>query len=374
MVPYNNYSTFAGPFSIISSKTTQLMVQTGNASRTIRLPGMQVNSAKNVHKIMILVDDQNLGMIDKINLHREWGYQIIYILTDSPAIKAQFQYRSRVYSIRANIRSLLRHDIVDEIVCCVSELPDDVLKDLASISRQFGVSLLLLPAIQNSGLLSTRFTYIGTLPFNTLVTTPRRRLAYSLKTVAEAVIAMGALVFLSPFLLIVVAMVRFTSKGPVIFKQLRVGLRGRKFYIYKFRTMVTDAEKLKAALMDLNESDGPAFKIKNDPRITPVGHFLRKTGLDEIPQLINVIRGEMTLIGPRPMLPSEVNVQEEWQLKRLSVKPGITCSWQVLPKRNSVPFDHWMKLDRDYVENWSVRNDIRIFFRTIKSMFAARGM
>jgi exopolysaccharide biosynthesis polyprenyl glycosylphosphotransferase len=350
------------------------MVQTGNISRSIRLPGIQVNSPKNVRKIMILIDDNNLGLLDKINLHREWGYQIIYILTDSPAIKAQFQYRSRVYSIRANIRSLLRHDIVDEIVCCVSELPENLLKDLASISRQFGVSLLLLPSIQNSGLLSTRFQYIGTLPFNTLETTPRRRLAYHLKTVAEALFACVALIIFSPFLLLIVAMIKFTSKGPLIFKQLRVGIRGRKFYIYKFRTMVTNAEKLKAALMDMNESDGPAFKIRNDPRITPVGHFLRKTGLDEIPQLINVIRGEMSLIGPRPMLPGEVNAQEEWQLKRLSVKPGITCSWQVLPQRNSVPFDHWMKLDRDYVENWSLRNDIRIFFRTIRSMFAARGM
>jgi lipopolysaccharide/colanic/teichoic acid biosynthesis glycosyltransferase len=138
--------------------------------------------------------------------------------------------------------------------------------------------------------------------------------------------------------------------------------------------MVTNAEKLKEALMDLNESDGPAFKIRNDPRITPVGRVLRKTGLDELPQLLNVIRGEMSLIGPRPMLPSEVNVQEEWHLKRLSVKPGITCSWQVLPGRNNVPFEQWMRLDRDYVENWSLQNDVGIFFRTIKSMFAARGL
>jgi len=350
------------------------MVQTDNTSKSVRFPGMQVNAARNVHKIMILVDDFNLGILDKINLHRDWGYQVIYILTDSPAIKAQFQYRSRIYSIKANIRSLLRHDIVDEIVCCVSALPDETLKDLSAISRQFGVSLLLLPSIQNSGLLSTRYSYIGAIPFNTLETTPRRRLAYNLKTMAESVFALSALLLLSPFLLLIVAIVRFTSRGPIIFKQLRVGVRGRKFYIYKFRTMVTDAEKLKAALMELNESDGPAFKIRNDPRITPVGHLLRKTGLDELPQLINVIRGEMSLIGPRPMLPSEVNVQEEWHLKRLSVKPGITCSWQVLPGRNNVPFEQWMRLDRDYVENWSIRNDVAIFFRTIKSMFAARGL
>ncbi len=126
--------------------------------------------------------------------------------------------------------------------------------------------------------------------------------------------------------------------------------------------------------MEFNESDGPAFKIKNDPRITRIGGFLRKTGLDEIPQLINVIRGEMSLIGPRPMLPNEVTAQEEWHLKRMSVKPGISCSWQVQPSRNSVTFEQWMRLDRDYVENWSIFTDIKLIFRTIKSIFAARGL
>ncbi len=199
-------------------------------------------------------------------------------------------------------------------------------------------------------------------------------MSYTLKTGMEMFMASVALLILSPFLAVVALMIKTTSRGPVIFKQLRVGIRGRKFYIYKFRTMVCNAEKLKAALMEFNESDGPAFKIKNDPRITKIGRFLRKTGLDEIPQLINVIRGEMSLIGPRPMLPNEVTAQEEWHLKRMSVKPGISCSWQVQPFRNSVTFEQWMRLDRDYVENWSILTDIKLIFRTIKSMFAARGL
>jgi len=323
---------------------------------------------------MIIVDEHNLGIVEKINYHREWGYQIIYILTDSAAIKAQFHYRSRVYSIKANIRSLLRHDIVDEIVCCVSELPEGYLIELSGICRQFGVSLLSMPSVCNSGLLSSSLTHIGTFSFNTLETTPRNRLSYALKTGMEVVMASLALFILAPFLAVIALLIRTTSNGPVIFKQLRVGIRGRKFYIYKFRTMVSNAEKLKAALMDFNESDGPAFKIRNDPRITKIGRFLRKTGLDEIPQLINVIRGEMSLIGPRPMLPSEVNAQEDWQLKRMSVKPGISCSWQVQPLRNNVSFEQWMLLDRQYVENWSIFTDVKLIFRTIKSMFAARGL
>lgn len=350
------------------------MVYSENKIRPAKFSGVSGSSIRNMHKIMILVDDHNLGIIEKINYHREWGFQIIYILTDSAAIKAQFQYRSRVYSIKANIRSLLRHDIVDEIVCCVSALPEGYLKELSDICRQFGVSLLALPSVNNSGLLSPSITYIGTLPFNTLETTPRNRVSYTLKTAVEVILASAALLILSPFLAGVALMIKTTSRGPVIFKQLRVGIRGRKFYIYKFRTMVCNAEKLKAALMEFNESDGPAFKIKNDPRITRIGRFLRKTGLDEIPQLINVIRGEMSLIGPRPMLPNEVTAQEEWHLKRMSVKPGISCSWQVQPFRNSVTFEQWMRLDRDYVENWSILTDVKLVLRTIRSIFAARGM
>jgi exopolysaccharide biosynthesis polyprenyl glycosylphosphotransferase len=350
------------------------MLYSENKIRPAKFTGVSGSSVRNMHKIMIIVDDQNLGIVEKINYHREWGFQIIYILTDSTAIKAQFQYRSRIYSMKANIRSLLRHDIVDEIVCCVSSLPEGYLKELSEICRQFGVSLLGLPSVDNSGLLSPVLTYIGTLPFNTLETTPRNRLSYTMKTSMEIFMASAALLILSPFLSVVALLIKTTSRGPVIFKQLRVGIRGRKFYIYKFRTMVCNAEKLKAALMEFNESDGPAFKIKNDPRITRIGRFLRKTGLDEIPQLINVIRGEMSLIGPRPMLPNEVTAQEEWHLKRMSVKPGISCSWQVQPFRNSVTFEQWMRLDRDYVENWSIFTDLKLIFRTIKSIFAARGM
>lgn len=137
--------------------------------------------------------------------------------------------------------------------------------------------------------------------------------------------------------------------------------------------MVHDAEMLKSQLINLNEADGPAFKIKNDPRITSIGKFLRKTGLDEFPQLINVIAGQMSLIGPRPLVPNEVNEQEEWHLKRMCIKPGITCTWQIKPERNRVPYSEWMRLDKEYVENWSGLRDIKIFFGTIKSIFTARG-
>ena len=146
-----------------------------------------------------------------------------------------------------------------------------------------------------------------------------------------------------------------------------------KFYIYKFRTMVYNAEKLRASLVSKNETDGPIFKIKDDPRITRVGKLLRKTGLDELPQLFNVLKGEMSLIGPRPPIPQEVEKYERWQLKRLSVKPGITCTWQVIPNRHDILFEKWMKLDIQYIENWSIKKDFVLIFKTIKSFFTPTG-
>jgi lipopolysaccharide/colanic/teichoic acid biosynthesis glycosyltransferase len=168
-------------------------------------------------------------------------------------------------------------------------------------------------------------------------------------------------------------LIKLTSRGPVLFKQERVGIRGRKFYIYKFRTMVSNAEDLKIELLEKNESDGPAFKIKNDPRITRFGKFLRKTNLDELPQLLNVLKGEMSLVGPRPPLPSEVTKYERWYLKRLAVKPGITCTWQVMPDRNKIIFDKWMKLDVQYIDRWSIKEDIKILFRTFKTIIYGTG-
>jgi lipopolysaccharide/colanic/teichoic acid biosynthesis glycosyltransferase len=174
-------------------------------------------------------------------------------------------------------------------------------------------------------------------------------------------------------MLIIALLIKLNSKGPVIFKQARVGLRGRQFYIYKFRTMVVNAEALRKKLEAQNEMDGPVFKIKNDPRITPIGRILRKTGMDELPQLFNVLFGEMSLIGPRPPLKSETNQYKSWQLRRLSVKPGITCSWQIIPDRNNVEFENWMKLDLAYIDNWSTKLDIMLLFKTIKTVLFGTG-
>ena len=343
-------------------------------SRSVSHAGLKAKKAYNIEKLMVIVDEEHLDMLDEMMLTKKWGIQVVYILTDSPAVRSIFPDHSRIYPIKANIRSLLRIDIIDEIVCCTTSLPDDFLHGLKEICSQYGVSLLVQQNHACSNLAISGSRYIADFYFHVLETNPRRRFSFILKTLAEITFAFFVLFLTSPILLMIALIIKLTSAGPVIFKQQRVGLRGRKFYIYKFRTMVVDAEKQQAALSVYNECDGPAFKIARDPRITRFGRFLRKTGLDEVPQLHNVMKGEMSLIGPRPMLPNEVTAQKEWHLKRMCIKPGITCTWQIQPDRNNVPFERWMELDREYVENWSLGADLRIFLHSVRSVFAARGL
>lgn len=176
------------------------------------------------------------------------------------------------------------------------------------------------------------------------------------------------LIILSPLFLIVAILIKIESKGNVIFVQDRVGLNGKIFKMYKFRSMVSDAEELKKNLQEQNEMTGPMFKMKEDPRITKVGKFIRKTSIDELPQLFNVLKNDMSLVGPRPSLPSEVEQFEDWMLERLTVKPGLTCYWQV-SGRNDIQFEDWMKLDVKYVRERSFLVDMKLIFKTFFILF-----
>ena len=161
-------------------------------------------------------------------------------------------------------------------------------------------------------------------------------------------------------------------KGPILFGQVRSGLYGRTFTMWKFRSMVADAERLKAALEAKNEMDGPVFKITDDPRITRLGRFIRKTSIDELPQFWNVFIGEMSLVGPRPPIPAEVEKYERWQRRRLSMKPGITCIWQV-SGRNNVDFKTWMQQDLQYIDNWSLLLDVKLLLKTVPVVLLGVG-
>jgi exopolysaccharide biosynthesis polyprenyl glycosylphosphotransferase len=209
----------------------------------------------------------------------------------------------------------------------------------------------------------------GYLHFRTHAFQPRQ---LALKRLFDIVSSAGALVMLSPLLVGVALGVKLSSRGPIFFKQKRVGLHGKPFYMLKFRSMVVNAEELKAKLEAQNEQTGPVFKMKNDPRITGIGRFIRKYSIDELPQLINVLRGEMSVVGPRPPIPGEVEKYAAWQRRRLSVRPGLTCIWQV-SGRNQISFEEWMYLDMQYIDHWSLKNDINLILKTVPVVLTGSG-
>lgn len=182
------------------------------------------------------------------------------------------------------------------------------------------------------------------------------------------------MIIFSPVMLIIAILIKSTTSGPILFKQERVGFMGRKFTIYKFRTMINNAESLIENVRHLNQADGPPLKIENDPRITKIGKIFRESGLDELPQLINILKGEMSLVGPRPPLYDEVVKYELWQLERLTAKPGLTCLWQIQRERNKIKFDEWVNLDLQYINNWSIGLDVKILLKTVNTVIERTGL
>lgn len=323
--------------------------------------------------VIIFADENSERFLDSIIEHKEYGFRILMIISEAVSIRKKYSENFRIYPDKINLKNILDIDIIDEVIYCKNTIDDKRLQLLIDNCEEIGVTLRLQSDLSPIPATKKYLTHFQNIPFITFKNTPKNSIALIWKSFSEFWISFGIIFLLSPIMLFIALFIKATSRGPVIFKQQRVGLRGRKFYIYKFRTMVQNAEELKVKLMAKNEGAGPTFKIKNDPRITRMGKFLRKTGLDELPQLFNVLKGEMSLVGPRPPLPSEVVKYERWQLRRLSVKPGITCTWQIIPNRHDVVFENWMKLDIQYIENWSLRKDLQLFFKTIKTILIGTG-
>ena len=209
---------------------------------------------------------------------------------------------------------------------------------------------------------------------NDLISRRSFRVYWIRKRTFDLIVASILLLILAiPIILIAIAVFLDDPHGSPFFKQIRIGRHGKEFYMYKFRTMYVDAEQRKKDLMDQNEMDGPVFKIKDDPRITRLGKYLRKLSVDELPQFFNVFRGDMSIVGPRPPLPGEVAEYSTYQKLRLIVTPGITCDWQIADHRNDIPFEQWVEMDLNYIENRTTWGDLKIIFRTPFAMLSATG-
>lgn len=193
-----------------------------------------------------------------------------------------------------------------------------------------------------------------------------------IKRLIDLIGSICGVILLSPIIILTALLIKIDSKGPVVFAQERVGLNEKNFKMYKFRSMVVNAEKLKDELLNKNEMSGPMFKMKDDPRVTKIGKFIRKTSIDELPQLINVLKGDMSLVGPRPNLPKEVNRFEPWMKEKFNVKPGLTCYWQVMG-RNDIDFEEWMRLDIRYVRERNILIDLKLIFKTFWVLFGDKN-
>ncbi len=325
----------------------------------------------NYLNILIMGDLSAVTFIRQLVNHPEWGYRITAIIA-SDDLEKKCESIAPFLPVDTDVEKLLREKTIDELVVCKEVSNPKEIEDLIQICSDIGVVFRMYSPFFNMLANKTQLNFFGTTPFLTISNTPINYLELKAKEIIDRLVSFLVLVFLSPIYLSIALAIKIDSRGPVFFKQKRMGLRGRKFYVYKFRTMVTDAEKLKDQLMEHNEMDGPVFKITDDPRITRVGRILRKTSLDELPQFFNVLLGEMSIVGPRPPIPEEVKEYERWQLRRLSMKPGITCIWQV-SGRNDIPFEEWMKMDLQYIDNWSLKLDFIIFLKTIRTMLRCDG-
>jgi exopolysaccharide biosynthesis polyprenyl glycosylphosphotransferase len=327
----------------------------------------------NLRNIVIIGDSCSYQIIDKLHNQKDWGFNIRAIITKSTFIKNKYGEEIPIIAGPENLSYILESQIVDEVFYCKKQLDKSELRMISRLTNEIGVVFRVQSNVSTLAPEEVQLKTLNEAGKLTLVDIPSRKLAHDVKSVTDILFSSAALIMLSPFLIIIAAMVKLSSDGPIFFQQERIGLRGRKFKLFKFRTMVMDAEKLLESLKEKNEMDGPTFKLKDDPRITPIGKFLRRTGLDELPQLYNVVKGEMSLIGPRPPLESEVKQYERWQLRRLSVKPGITCTWQIMPHRNDIKFEKWMRMDLNYIDNWSLLKDFQLIFKTISTMIFATG-
>jgi exopolysaccharide biosynthesis polyprenyl glycosylphosphotransferase len=327
----------------------------------------------NRRHIIIVGDLVAIPFIDSFINAKDWGYQIKAIISPDVSLKGKYE-KLHIIKAHETLKKFITQHTVDDIFYCIP-IDDNRynLELLIKDSEEIGVSLHIMQHdyIHNRPH-DSKFNQKFDHSFVTYQTVPPKYLSLKIKDAFDMVFSVVALLLMLPVLFLIAFLIKLEDGGPVFFKQERIGLNGRRFNCYKFKSMILGADELIAQLQELNESDGPTFKIENDPRITKIGRIIRKTSFDELPQFYNVIKGEMSVVGPRPPLLREVKQYERSQLRRLSMKPGITCKWQVWG-RNQVTFKEWMQMDLDYIDNWSIWLDVKIMLATIGVIIKANG-
>lgn len=307
-------------------------------------------------------------IVNEFNSNPTLGYRVVGFVDD--------QNRKSVLGVPIlgktnDLLSIIKRENIDEIIVTIPS-EREMVNRLIQQLRKFDVQIKIIPDMYNLVTTSVEFGHINALPYVTIVKTPMRGPGLVIKRAFDVIATSIALTLLLPVLLLTAISIKLDSKGPVIYRQQRIGKNGQIFNMLKFRSMIANADELKDSLSKLNEADGPVFKIKNDPRVTKLGGFIRKYSIDELPQLLNVLKGDMSLVGPRPPVPTEVERYGDSEWRRLEVLPGITGLWQV-SGRSDLSFQQWMNLDLYYIENWSLALDLKILLKTIPTVLKGEG-
>lgn len=303
--------------------------------------------------------------MDLVRRHSEWGLRILGLVDDDPVKVGQEIDGLKVIGCLKDIPDIVHKNIVDEVVFVVPRSWLGKIEEMMHFCESEGIKINVAVNLFELKFTKAKQTDLHGLPLLTFESAPDRLWHLLLKRLFDIIISGLGLIIFSPLLVFIALLVKITSKGPIFFKQTRCGFNGRLFKLYKFRTMSEDAEEKLKELLKHNEMQGPTFKMSNDPRLTIAGKFLRKISFDELPQLWNVFKGEMSLVRPRPPIPGEVEQYLPWQRRRLTMRPGITCLWQIKGRNKIVDFNEWMRLDLEYIDNWSLGLDTRIFVKTI---------
>lgn len=308
--------------------------------------------------------------------HKYWGYKILGFVSDGHHLSNGWA-RYRVFGNVPDLKRILENreiaEPIDEIVFAVTRKKLDEMKQIFLMCEELGIRTRVAMNFIQNRVARLEIEELEGVPFLTFTTTPSNEAQLAFKRALDVALSLLVLALAMPIIAIAALAIKLTSPGSVLFKQVRMGLNGRVFTLYKFRTMIEDAHERREEVAHLNEMNGPAFKAKDDPRVTPVGRWLRRFSLDEIPQFWNVVKGDMSLVGPRPPIPEEVESYHRWHRRRLSMKPGLTCLWQVSGRNEIQDFDHWMKLDLQYIDNWSPSLDFKILLRTIPAVLSGKG-
>ncbi|RJQ18390.1 MAG: sugar transferase [Nitrospiraceae bacterium] len=314
--------------------------------------------------------EEFINMVDR---NPDWGLHIIGLVDIDPALTGRSIENYKILGTFDDVSRIIHENVIDEVVFIVPRSWINKIEDLMLLCENEGLTINFA-----TNLFSLKFSQIKQadlqgFPLLIFENASHNPGALLIKRIFDFVVTGIALLLLSPLFLISIILVKGTSEGPAFFKQERCSLYGRKFVFYKFRTMVVDAEDKLKDIFCYNEMKGPVFKMTNDPRVTKVGVWLRKYSLDELPQLWNVLRGDMSLVGPRPPLPAEVEKYDNWQRRKLSMRPGITCLWQISGRNEIADFNEWMKLDLEYIDNWSLGIDLKILLKTIPVVLMGKG-